>query len=211
MNEIERIGTPYNAEHFENFDYYTDYSATPDSNTCSSLYTQNDSVNSNDANNNVNNISGINNNSSGSNANTNNNHSSSLNSNNITGKGNMVYSFECGLWYSRDSTSFFVSDFPHSDSTNLNEHTADWLATSQPNFCDEQCNINGFNESNVQVNNESTTNSDLPDTNVPAKLPIKQKTHKRIFKTKKVRSASYSFRFCLCLTYLNEFIWQKCR
>lgn len=45
INDIERNATPF----AENLDYYTDYStATPDSNTSSSLYNQNDSVNSND-------------------------------------------------------------------------------------------------------------------------------------------------------------------
>lgn len=60
MNESERA-EPLNHEHFENFDYYTDYSKTPDSITSSSQYTNNDCMmNPGDTDNN-NNINGVSN------------------------------------------------------------------------------------------------------------------------------------------------------
>lgn len=62
MNESERI-EPLQNEHFENFDYYTDFSETPDSIASSSQYTNNDCmINTSDTDNN-NNINGALNNS----------------------------------------------------------------------------------------------------------------------------------------------------
>lgn len=59
MNENERIDAIHHEpSHFESFDYYTDYSETPDSITSSSQYTNNDCmVNPNDTDNN-NNVNG---------------------------------------------------------------------------------------------------------------------------------------------------------
>lgn len=166
MNENERIEAIHHEPHFENFDYYTDYSETPDSITSSSQYTNNDCmVNTNDTDNN-NNVNGALNNSDKSNCKEENNQQTTNDTEWLTTS-------------TSASTTTPTTTAPQSDT----------IERSEPRT-DSSCS-----ELSASVDGNSIKKSETPSANATIKSPTKQNTNKKVAKCKKVSACKLHFRF----------------
>lgn len=168
MNESERIEhqqhQPLHHEPFENFDYYTDYSETPDSITSSSQYTNNDCMMNNGDTDNNNNINhGATNNEQKNNCKENNNQQATNESD----------------WQQTITTA---ATTPSSSSS-----LASPSATSDTIRTEAQTNGIGSNsESSIPIDGNQIKKNDLPSVNTTIKSPAKHNTNKKVVKSKKV-------------------------
>lgn len=160
MNESERNDPLLYDHHFENFDYYTDFSETPDSITSSSQFTNNDCVIKNAA-------------------------SETDNNNNIDGDLNNSHKNngkEANNPITTDSTdSEWLATMTIASTTTTTTTT---MATSKEptTTCFDSKEENLIGDSKVSEN-ENTKKSDLPSV---TKSPAKLITNKKNVKSKKV-------------------------
>lgn len=162
MNDAERI-EPIHHEPFENFDYYTDYSATPDSITSPTQYTSNDCIKNNGDTDNNNNTNGVPYNSQKSNCKQN----------------RMEQTSNDTELQTTPAVSVSASTLLFKSSTR---------ATTPVDATKISCRINNSNfESSVKVDGKSVKKNDFPSFNVTINLPAKNPTNKKLIKSKKVK------------------------
>lgn len=175
MNESERNEPfPYD-HHFENFDYYTDFSETPESITSSSQFTNNDCM--------MNNVT-----------------SETDNNNNIDGAVNDSHSKklckEMNNQRANDSTdsewltSMAITSTTTTTPTTItpSKEAAPTTTASANAPCVDSREDHLDSESKVSNENEHTKKSDLPPAATVNKSPAKLNANKKNAKSKKVRS-----------------------
>lgn len=202
MNESERI-EPLQNEHFENFDYYTDFSETPDSIASSSQYTNNDCmINTNDTDNN-NNINGALNNS---------------HKNNCKETTTVTNESEW-LTTSKTSTSSNTSSTTTTQPTTRSSSPIERITTQPEQRNELQADALKIpsdalkNQTDASKNEPSVADDDgenimkkcdLPTATTNVKSPAKQNTNKKPIKTKKVSG------ILLILYQVTDCKWMCC-
>lgn len=185
MNESERMDSLHH-EHFENFDYYTDYSETPDSITSSSQYTNNDCLmnNTSDTDNN-NNVNGTLNNIHKNNCKEANNQQVTNDSEWLSISATETATTTPQPPPTTTITTTTSSPSPSSSSTPTEAtSTLTPTPTSQSDACIESQADNSSSKPSVSSDEHVTKKSDLPSTTT--KSPAKHNTNKKIIKSKKV-------------------------
>lgn len=179
MNESERID-PLHHEHFENFDYYTDYSETPDSITSSSQFTNNDCMmnNTSDTDNN-NNVNGALNNSHKNNC-------KEANSQQVANDSDWLSTPTAAAAAAETATTATAPETEANSTPSPPSSTA-----TQSDACNESQADNSSSKPSVSSDENVTKKSDLPSTTT--KSPAKQNTNKKIVKSKKVGEHIFCF------------------
>lgn len=170
MNESERNDPfPYD-RHFENFDYYTDFSETPDSITSSSQFTNNDCM--------INNVA-----------------SETDNNNNIDGALNNSHKNNCKEMNSQMTNGSTDSEWLTTMTmTSTTTTTTTTMTTSKETTIQTPANVTGADskepnlnsDSNVPDENDHTKKNDLPTATAVTKSPAKLNANKKNAKSKKV-------------------------
>lgn len=203
MNESERI-EPLQNEHFENFDYYTDFSETPDSIASSSQYTNNDCmINTNDTDNN-NNINGALNN---------------IHKNNCKETTTVISNESEWLTTSKTSTSSNTSSTTTTQPTTRSSSPIERITTQPEQRNELQADALKIpsdalkNQTDASNNEPSVADDDgehivkkcdLPTATTNVKSPAKQNTNKKPIKTKKVSG------ILLILYQVTDCKWMCC-
>lgn len=174
MNESER-SEPYPYDHhFENFDYYTDFSETPESITSSSQFTNNDcminSVTSETDNNN--NIDGAVNNSH------NKNNCKEMNNRRANDSTDSEWLTTMAITSTTTTTTTPTTIIPSKEAATTTSSANVSSVDSREEHLD--------NESKVSNENEHTKKNDLPPATAVNKSPAKLNANKKNAKSKKV-------------------------
>lgn len=174
MNDSERNEPlPYD-HHFESFDYYTDFSETPESITSSSQFTNNDCMMNNNASetDNNNNIDGTANNSHKNNPKEKTNHRAN------------------DAADSKWSAAMAITSTTTSTTTPTTITTSKEAAVVAPGnvACADSRDEHSVSESKVSNDNEHTKKNDLPPATTVNKSPAKLHANKKNAKSKKVRT-----------------------
>lgn len=183
MNESERIEhqqqqQPLHHEPFENFDYYTDYSETPDSITSSSQYTNNDCMMNNGDTDNNNNINhGATNNEQKSNCKESNNQQATNESD-----------------WQQTSTPQTIATAAVATTPSSSSSLASPSATGDTIRTEAQTNSIGSNsEQSIPIDGNQIKKNELPSVNTTIKSPAKHNTNKKVVKSKKVSKCFSDF------------------
>lgn len=208
MNENERIEQqqhPLHHEPFENFDYYNDYSETPDSITSTSQYTNNDCMMNNGDTDNNNNVNGATNNGQKSNC----IESSNQQATNETEWQQQTTSTSASTTSSTPQiTTATTSPSATTTTTTTVAITAGAVLSPSPTSTaaspstatdtiqiEAQTNaVDSNTEPNYPIDGNLIKKNDPPSVNTTIKSPAKHNTNKKVVKSKKVRKSCASVR-----------------